>query len=45
MSGKGSKPRNLSNKFKDNYDKINWSKKSENKNKVDKIHKPNSIDE
>ncbi len=27
--GKGDAPRNLSKKFRDNYESINWSKKSE----------------
>lgn len=27
MNGKGSKPRNLSKKFRDNYGEINWSKR------------------
>lgn len=31
MSGKGSSPRNLSKKFRDNYSLINWGKRSEPK--------------
>jgi len=32
QNGKGSSPRNLSEQFKKNYDKINWSKSKKNKN-------------
>jgi hypothetical protein len=33
-AGKGDKPRNISKKYYDNYDQINWNKKkSDNENK------------
>lgn len=32
QNGKGSKPRNISDQFKKNYDEINWSKNNERKN-------------
>ena len=33
QNGKGSKPRNLSNQFKKNYETINWRKKDKNDRK------------
>ena len=32
-AGKGDKPRNVSNKFYENYDQIDWSKKTNVKSK------------
>jgi hypothetical protein len=34
QNGKGDAPRNISKKFRDNYDLINWGNKKENKKKL-----------
>lgn len=43
MAGKGDRPRNLSEKFRDNYDKINWSKKNDSEKILDKNPKRDNI--
>lgn len=37
-SGKGSTPRNLSKKFRQNYDQINWGKKEDESFKSKCVH-------
>lgn len=45
MAGKGDRPRNLSEKFRNNYDKIDWSKKPKDKKILDKSVKKDSMEQ